>query len=95
MCRVARIDRFLEEWPDAEYGPAHIVLSDCNLEDVHIDFCLAEFDKDDEHIYWPGELEATRAFLSELRALPEDQRTEPGDRLCKRWREPDDVLCDP
>jgi len=40
MCSIAKIDAFLEKWPDAEYGPAHIVLSDANLEDHHIDWCI-------------------------------------------------------
>lgn len=34
------IERFNDEWPDAEYGPAHIVLADLNIEDGHIDWCL-------------------------------------------------------
>ena len=34
------IDEFLDEWPDAEFGPAHIVLSDGNVEDHHVDWCL-------------------------------------------------------
>jgi len=35
------IREFLEEWPDAEFGPAHIVLSDDNLEDGCITWCVA------------------------------------------------------
>lgn len=32
---------FLKEWPDAEYGPGHIALSDYNLSDVHIRWCVS------------------------------------------------------
>ena len=34
------VDAFLREWPDAEYGPAHVVLSDMNCEEHHIRWCL-------------------------------------------------------
>jgi hypothetical protein len=51
MCELCRaevgdeiyngIEQFLRDWPDAEYGPAHIVLSDCNIgPDWHIRWCL-------------------------------------------------------
>ena len=40
MCRIATIDAFLQQWPDAEFGPGHIVLSDANLEDENIDWCI-------------------------------------------------------
>lgn len=34
------VDDFLDEWPDAEFGPAHIVLSDFNCEPAFIRQCL-------------------------------------------------------
>jgi hypothetical protein len=34
------IDVFLDTWPDAAFGPAHIVLADSNLADGHILWCL-------------------------------------------------------
>jgi len=34
------IEAFLDLWPHAEFGPAHIVLSDENLGDGHIRWCL-------------------------------------------------------
>jgi len=37
---LASIHDFLQAWPDAEFGPAHIVLSDHNLEDEHVRWCL-------------------------------------------------------
>lgn len=36
-----KIDAFTDEWPESEYGPAHIVLSDDNLADGHLDWCIA------------------------------------------------------
>jgi hypothetical protein len=98
MCRVKRIDDFVEQWPGAEFGPGHIVLGDCNLEDEHIDWCLALLDAvldgkpwpDDaktlEHLYDdndPAEMKATREFLRALRAIPADERVQPGDQLCR------------
>lgn len=38
------IEAFLRDWPDAEFGPAHIVLSDDNVEDGHIGWCLRLID---------------------------------------------------
>ncbi|RPJ40144.1 MAG: hypothetical protein EHM35_00635 [Planctomycetaceae bacterium] len=35
-----KIGAFLEKWPHAAYGPAHIVLDDDNLLDGHITWCL-------------------------------------------------------
>ena len=35
------IERFTAEWPDSEFGPAHIVLSDFNVSEGHIRWCLA------------------------------------------------------
>lgn len=34
------VEAFIREWPDAEFGPAHIVLSDMNCEEGHIRWCL-------------------------------------------------------
>jgi len=36
------IKSFEQKWPNAEWGPAHIVFSDYNLWDGHIHFCLKE-----------------------------------------------------
>ena len=33
-CRV-----FLDRWPEAEYGPAHIVVADYNFEPGHLQWC--------------------------------------------------------
>jgi hypothetical protein len=98
MCDIARIDRFLDDYPDAEFGPAHIVLSDANLKDWHIDWCLSLLDSLLDGKPWPEdvksidpsmyrnhleeELRATQIFLRELRALPPTERVQPGDRIC-------------
>ena len=37
---VELCDLFTEEWPNAAYGPAHIVLDDYNLEPDDIAWCL-------------------------------------------------------
>jgi len=37
---IERCRLFVDEWPDAEFGPAHIVLADYNLEDHHLRWCL-------------------------------------------------------
>ena len=34
------VSAFLEEWPNAEYGPAHVVLSDFNTEQFDLTYCL-------------------------------------------------------
>jgi hypothetical protein len=41
MTITEMIDGFTDIWPDAEFGPAHIVLSDFNLADGHILWCIA------------------------------------------------------
>jgi len=35
-----KIEGFLEKWPCADSGPAHIVLDDDNLLDGHIKWCI-------------------------------------------------------
>lgn len=99
MCRIAKIDRFLYEWPNAEFGPGHIVLSDANLDDECLDMCIQALDALLDGGPWPehfgephwwsdndrAQLAATRTFLRELRALPEDARVETGDELCVGW----------
>lgn len=73
-----RIEAFLEEWPDAAYGPGHIVLDDCNLGDGHIQFCLDKLDtyraRDYSTEHTAEELAATREFLEWLLTIPEDDR---------------------
>lgn len=88
MCYVQRIEKFLESWPDAEYGPAHCVLGDANIEDEHLDDAISECRKllidpsDDPERAPEEELRATLAFLFEFRRLPLEERVQPGDQLC-------------
>jgi hypothetical protein len=71
-----KIDRFLADYPRANYGPAHIVLSDHNLYNDHIDYCLdaIETGEYDTHNHGPEEIAATRRFLRSLRDIPEEER---------------------
>lgn len=98
MCRIVRFEPFLAEWPQAEFGPAHVNLSDANVDDADLDLTLAVLDSLLDGAPWPArfgltpafysdcdrdEMTATRAFLREYRELPEEQRGhEPGDSLC-------------
>jgi hypothetical protein len=82
------IEEFLERWPNAEWGPAHVVLSDWNLDDEFIESslrriasALGESDpvdgEDVEHYrenHPQNELLATRYLLNGLLAIPEDDR---------------------
>lgn len=82
---LALIDLFTELWPGADYGPGHIALSDFNLLDDDLDFCIRlaerlldhsatseEQDTYKEHA--PEELSATRLFFESLKFIPEDWR---------------------
>ena len=60
-----KIEAFLSTWPRAEFGPAHIVLSDCNTEAQSIQWCLEHWDEY-KRDHAANELEATKAFLHEL-----------------------------
>lgn len=78
---IQKIYDFLEKWPRADYGPAHITLSDHNLEDHNLRFCLNEIAKANGDIYDGqqrdrGEIAATKAFLEELLAMSEEDRFE-------------------
>lgn len=79
----------LDEFDDAAFGPGHLVLSDGNLEDGHIEYCLKDCDKweageipsgwcdmnDHWQAKWMNEmLAATRKALNELKAIPSDER---------------------
>lgn len=78
---IRKIHAFLEKWPGSEYGPAHIVLSDHNLDDDFIHFCLKEIETNLSNYAFNGdhseeEITATKAFLLELLAIPEEARFE-------------------
>lgn len=63
-----QIDAFVAQWPDAAFGPAHIVLSDYNLDDHCLGYCTALCDYAATLFpdHPPAEIAATRAVLEEL-----------------------------
>lgn len=71
-----RITEFLSHFPHAEYGVAHIILSDYNLENRWFPTVIGELNKQKlaPEQYDPAEVEATLVFLKELQAIPEAQR---------------------
>lgn len=70
LAAIQKIEVFLERWIKAEWGPAHIVLSDYNLDADFIEFSLKAIDNYNDSDYSephsPEELEATRLLLMEL-----------------------------
>jgi len=90
-----RIDAFCARWLGAEFGPAHILLSDYNMEDDHIEFCLKCLsDTDYTNGHSQAELIATRAFLQELSGIPEDDRLEQlwAARPYMKWEDDEDGM---
>jgi len=73
-----RLDKLRERFPDADYGPGHIVFSDGNFEDGNIHFCLEEMKVPKSYAGGrdakPGEAEATRELLEWLLSVPESVR---------------------
>ena len=78
VCRL--VDEFCTAHEDAEHGHGHIVFADYNLEDHHIDFCLALELTPDERI-----------FLNMLKLIPEEQRLHEDDRDTPEWAKPVEV----
>ena len=35
-----KIEAFNAKYDEAQFGPAHIVLADCNIEDEHLQWCI-------------------------------------------------------
>lgn len=73
------IEAFCERWPDAESGPAHVLLADANVDDESIAFCRRElqlaFDNAPRYAgHTLDELIATRAFIEQLVDMPEEER---------------------
>lgn len=64
-------------WPNIEFGPGHVVLSDYNLGDGSITFCLQECDQPIEYPNTPAaEIGVTRDVLNWLQSVPEPIRLE-------------------
>lgn len=77
MCQTCVDDGTIAEWLfeivlahesvyDDGYGPAHIVIADCNLRDSHIRWCLDE--------WAPSDRGPWRGFLNWLLTIPETER---------------------
>ena len=70
-----KVEVFLREWPEAEFGAAHIVLSDLNLRDSDIRWCM---EYDHWHLSSGGhaakECDAVWLFLEALLEIPEGDR---------------------
>ncbi len=86
------IEAFLKKWPNSDYGPAHVVIADDNVEVYNIQSCLDEWDnhwsvtgistlpfqESGEHLkHDPEELAATKEFLKELLTWPIEDRLGP------------------
>lgn len=78
---IEAINQFCSIYVKAEWHLAHIVLSDYNLEDHSIDFCLETCFTDEwlnscDFYNLPDneEIEATRDFLLWLKSIPESIR---------------------
>lgn len=76
------IGAFMSLYPAAEWGPAHIALSDDNLRDSDLEFCLGQPKRKDSE--WAestdGEHAAVQAFLRFLLTVPEEIRTQAWER---------------
>lgn len=66
---MLKIERYVEEWPDARWGRGHIVLDDQNFEDASIESCLSSNDNDESLNEGPIE-----EFLRALLIMPEAKR---------------------
>lgn len=71
---LTTIDTFTQRWPHAEFGPGHIVLSDYNLLNQHIQYCLDQIAAGNVDESPPDEVNAVVAFLQELLMIPEADR---------------------
>lgn len=70
-----KIDAFIQQYPDAEYGPAHVVVSDYNLSDYWLMLTLVRtFQALKASGYADATLIKTMEFLSELADIPENER---------------------
>jgi hypothetical protein len=75
------IEAFVEQWPDADYGPAHTVIADNNVARGHIMSVLDDWDKyagdAQERIERAEEYAATKVFLRALLTWPSADRLGP------------------
>jgi len=64
------VEEFVQKYPDEEYGFAHIVLSDQNLDDSCINYCLEHQTEYDDK----GHTNEVIEFLNFLKTIPETIR---------------------
>jgi hypothetical protein len=76
---IQYIDTFVDTYPGSDFGFAHIVLSDYNLDDSSIDFCLLEQSKHDDSENALFNKPYVINFLHWLKSIPESIRVEDGD----------------
>lgn len=72
-----RMNHFYDLYPEADFGPAHIVIGDDNLEDHHILYCLEKWDKmiaEHDVPRDPVDLAAAWCWLKYLLTFPESER---------------------
>lgn len=66
------IEDFVYQYPDSEFGPAHIVLGDDNVEDSHLTWCLglcwAALTKDPKYLTRDGDIE----FMDRMEWYPHE-----------------------
>ena len=96
-CRI--VERFRHTWPESEFGPAHIIIADGNLESEHLAWCdgivyaVQEERKLGGRLLYPEhgdlEIEATRLLLFELRnGMPQTRlNTTMMDWVVTRWED--------
>ena len=78
-----KINALLKAYPQAEFGPAHSVVSDGNLEQAHIQYCLGLIDgiQMTRSGQWKSnsdfELEETRRLLERLRGNRDEVEYKP------------------
>lgn len=81
------IRAFLEMYPSAEFGPAHIVLSDYNMDNASIqwvnDHGFTDHDPDLDYDGDAQEIEATNALLRLLLTFPEQWREWPASEIAE------------
>ena len=72
MGAIGKINRFTDLYPDSEFGPAHIVLSDYNIDDENIKWCLEFIERmlvyEDDYIH-PNKISELRATCEHLKIL--------------------------
>jgi len=70
---IAECQKLIDAYPDAENGPAHVVVSDLTFDDDSIDDCISRVRENIGKKTSDG-LQATLALLLRMREIPEELR---------------------